>query len=233
MSGRDYINHGRRHREGGSDSIPLSNFGYPALYDIPIFTWQSGQDSANWSAVTIDSACVNNARRTNGGSINSYFVEHLRLGPYGSRWSVSVRHTTGPDHGILLFYWGTANENGSEAEGWVDPLGLLQASSATSPPVDYVAFDAVGVGGRIDAYNPVGSKDNFTPSRSEFRILGQPRDQLTAFGVSSPDGVSSGADGGPGIWNLKLLVSSKNASSSGYEFGISELRVQRIDELGF
>lgn len=211
----------------------VDEFGYPTLYTIPLFSWPGGEDVFHFSAVVIDAACVNNARRTADGTQSAYFVTHLRLGPKGSIWSLSARHTEGPDHGTLAIQWGTPTEDAPASDGFVDPTGLMQGSDGDG--LTYIPFPDAALNGSFPGYAAAGAKDVLTTSRSEFRIMGESGAVLSAFSAPTDPNATwfRDADGGPGLWNLKLILDTKDAASTSYKYGLSELRVQRIDWLGF
>ena len=64
-----------------------------------------------------------------------------------------------------------------------------------------------------------------------FRIEGAPGAPFTTSGLDADFFPS--IDGGPGLYMMKVLMSSKNGSSSGYRAAFQEIGVHRIGDSGF
>lgn len=231
MSGGELQMHGRNHRPGGSDPIPglITDAVYPigsfpAVEPGPVIT---GIDNSGWalSSVTADQYGTWKWQASTDGN---YFVRGFRLGPYGSRWAVALAAERNTDCGKLTFAWATGTENAPN-EGYAVPDGMLDSpwnvNNSYAQFVDFATQDLYsGSAGIVNPYQ-VG----------DFRIKGVDGATLTALTDPDPD-LGSGvvaADGGAGIWWLRVRINGKNASSSAYRCAIRGMWILRLTHDGF
>lgn len=223
MSGRNYLNHGRRHRPGGSDPIPFQPDSYAPNQPMPIHTFAESGAWGQFTDIVFDATIYPGAVLRNFGGLDTaadgdFQTFHCLLGPYGSVWVVDVILERGPDYGIYVFEWGTPSE-----DSLVDPTQTGRMEDPST--VTYVSVPSSSQDGYVASYTP----NVLVPGVSALRIGGSTGDPLTTTTTDAYTGLPLG-DGGPGLYNIKAGISGKNASSSGYKGGFQALALRRIAE---
>jgi hypothetical protein len=157
------------------------------------------------------------------------------LGPRGSVWGIDMVASVGPDHGILDFYWASLLDDVADAVTSFTGnhgAGLLESAySLDNPALNFVkvsSVDCYAVG-----YHKAAWGGAFV-SIGQFRMYGDVGDRLSSFSApSNGDPVHTSADGGPGVWALKVKVNGKRAASTATRVGICSLSVTRQSWDGF
>jgi hypothetical protein len=227
MSQKTHYMHGRDHQPGGADPIPNWPTGGGVSYNPPpsqplnvLLSTAFGFDNG-WSQRTIDQTVYGGGYRTQASPTvaGHWCAFPCTLGPKGSVWAVTFVYRFGPSYGHLVIDWASSSEDGLPgATGFVGE-GLMQQ------PFD-VTFVTPFPGGAVDAYNASVGFDGIIERTASFRVMGDVGDTLTAFGTDSVTGRKSG-NGGPGQYWVRFRVDSKNAASSGYQFGLQYAAVER------
>lgn len=179
---------------------------------------------------------------------NQYYIEHttlnkyvtgiVRLGPKGSVWDMSLVARRNTDCGQITMQLGTLSEdnaygvntNGGAANG----IGALE--DVDDAPITFYDLPRDGtVGGGADyadLYNgslvDYGSSAQFIDSW-RFRIMGDDGATLTAISDNNQaDGTHVEVNGGAGMYAVRLKITGKNASSSGYRARIHYWNIRRV-----
>lgn len=226
--------HGRTHLAGGSDPIGFDPAGgYSAPIVLPILMGEPGNyQGTGWTAVRVDTSVRFGAVRTNEYSghtaaVNDYLTINALLGPVGSIWGLLMTYKQQAAGGILEFSLAsieTPNPNRVPPTYTDPPEGTFTDEHPTYV-VARSSFDTYGTDADVNVNATVFS----------FRIGGQPGDVLTTYDTGANDDVTNYPyiDGGPGMYALKIEVTGKNASSSGYRGEISGLAWVRLTDSGY
>lgn len=236
----------RRPASGASSGVfePM----YPTFYNVELFNdfpyyENSSIDSSlqRIASVKIDATVPHGAIRNNydntafvGGTTRTAtdgdaMVIPLRTGPRGTWWGLNVGYKKGPDFGIMKFSWiGPSLE--ADGPNWVNPMADCGGDAIESLYQLYDDVDVAPTAAFVDYFETIdcyygggGQQVELAGVLSDFRITGDVGTYLTAF--TTPSGSDEcytrrWGDGGPGIYWLKISVSGKNASSSGYKMAL-------------
>lgn len=194
---------------------------------LPILMGESNSyDGFGWTSVVADSTVRNGAVRTNGNgrtpSLNDFLTIGCTLGPQGSIWGLLFTYKTGSDCGQITFSLASvASPNPNRA-------GANDAGTLTDGALSYVTMSTVDT--YFASAQDASQNGYVVPT---FRINGAAGATLSAF--SGHDAYTGFflIDGGPGFYKLKLKVTGKNASSTGYRAQITGLAWVRLDDEGF
>jgi hypothetical protein len=221
--------HGRDHLPGGRDPIPGLSVGGSGDYMFPSVQgtdliigkdlrystqlYRAHTDTATYATPT--RSFLNNfnenvfASSSRTATNGDFTVFPFTLGPTGSIWGFEIGFITGPDFGNpTLSIAKPADTSGSLAAA--DGLTYIQPTGSVS----------------VNGYTAAVAAD--LTSLMFIKIGGDTGDALTAF--SAGTGIVQGVtDGGPGVYNLKVAVSGKHASSTGYKIGLWAVTASRLD----
>lgn len=202
----------------GSDPWPMS-------YDLmPWDAAKRGIDGYDFNP-TRDSAYLGGFY-VEGNGDGDIAIMYFRLGPRGSAWGLNFECDRGSDCGIVHTSWQVVSEDSGalgNGAGFEGGLGLIFDSYAGAAPTFYTADSP-----SFDLYNAAPSLHQNFDGYSQFRIMGQEGDLITANATTNADDpFFKHFDGGPGIWACKVMVNGKNASSSGYRVRIENAFVRR------
>lgn len=154
---------------------------------------------------------------------NDYLGFQFTLGPRGSIWGLRWAFAQAPDAGTFAFELASVPEPDPD-RGGVDDAGSLLRSDSLS----YVAW-----GGATDGY-AAAFADAGSNSMLVVRIVGADHAPLTAIGpATDPWTGYAEADGGAGVYRVRLIVTGKNGASSGYAVRLTALAMVRLDDFGF
>lgn len=173
-----------------------------------------------WGQIALDESIYGGGARTQAiPAVDNWLSFPCMMGPTGSVWGVTVVHKAAPSFGQVNIEYATSDEDGLPGATGNEGEGFMQQ------PFD-VTFvrPAVGV---LEGYNAAPSSDVVRQRVALFRIGGEPGDVLTSFGTDPISGKPLG-DGGPGLYWVRLYLSGKNASSSGFQFPVQFVAVERI-----
>jgi hypothetical protein len=213
---RKPVIHGRDHLPGGADPIPGLTIGatgsavYASPLVVPILLGAStSYDGFGWTNVIVDSTVRNCAVRTNSSgfhtpAINDYLTFYVTLGPQGSRWKMMAGFKSRTDGGTFQV----------SAASVTETSGVLSDTA----PGSYVNLFTVDTYAFVDA-----DSDQNSPG---ITITGAPGDVATTY--------SGGLlNGGPGVYSVRLKVTTKNGSSTGYRCDLTGIAFVRLNALGF
>jgi hypothetical protein len=197
----------------------------PVLSPMPAYTDNSNFQWAKANTVSptggIFSNRYNNFGNARTPTVNDYYTWPVNLGPEGSVWALHVHTLQGPDCGTWqpsmasIVYPDPGRSVGDEL-GTFDSYGGGTYRTTGGAFSDYIAAQTQGFGTKAMA----------------FRLMGAAGDQWTAnTGTDSGTGVTL-INGGPGPYVLKIQVTTKSASSSGYALDICAITFWRLDDSG-
>ena len=233
MSG--YVDHGRRHLPGGTDPIPGSGAAsamWPMSYDLlPRVIDASALDGAgNFFSSTLDATYWTGYYWNNGGNSSTAYI-YVRLGPQGSTWGINIAAERNTDCGILQFGWQSLDE-AAPGLGY-DTGGVGEGMIPGSTDRTVGTFYNTSAFSSLDLYGTADKNKLWTGAYSQFRLMGADGTALSANGSFDTGDNVDHFNGGSGIYCLRLLVNSKNASSSAYRTPITFLRLSRFTSEGF
>lgn len=209
---------------------------WPMSYDvIPFDVFQYGPDKeagSSWTTFPTFDANYMRGYYIEKNSATGEFLRYFRLGPKGSIWSISFILDLGSDCGKIEFSWQTITEDATSppAAGsyMLDGLGMIPGSSDRGTPTYYTAGSST-----FDAYSAAPSLHDARIGYSQFRILGDDGDPITANATSPGVPDYPYFDGGAGIWVLKVKNVTKNASSSANRIRLEDMWIRRNVSDGF
>jgi len=173
-----------------------------------------------WGTVGLDDTLYGGgSRQQSSPAQDNWIAFPCMMGPTGSVWGVTLVHKVAGNYGHVHVEYATSSEDGEAGGTGYEGEGFMQQ------PFD-VTFVRPAVG-FIEGYDPTPDTDVIRQRVALFRIGGDPGDELTAFTTDPVTGKPLG-NGGPGLYWVRLYVSGKNASSSGYQFGLQYAAVERI-----
>lgn len=172
----------------------------------------------------VDNTYVRGFYADNNGVNGSDVYLPVRLGPHGSQWHVQFVFAEGPDYGKLKIEWGqfVFGEDASPAAGLIDPAGTLE-SVTLGPGLTFYSV----ITNTKDFYAAAPAKNQVAGTMSQFRIMGQVGDAVSANGVNDPDTGIQALNGGPGVWYLHLKTDGKRAASAGFRIRLSSIILAR------
>ena len=236
MTGPAY--HGWTHRPkemGGTDPIDLPSSG---TYRNPVVKYSLG--GPEWkNAAMFDTGSVSKVVDPTvpyGGYIEingdgKYFVVGMPLGPKGSTWTIAMGYRTATDGGKLLFDWQTTAVDGTFGGGTAYPESVEGAQENNS--TYYLDNELLTMHQNFYSASP---GDFFSSGYAPIQIGGDDGDMLSDDGAASTrpiDGlgqhVMNGGGDGSVMWWLRVRVSGKDASSSGFKARIYYLAVKRVE----
>lgn len=199
----------------GSISTPSM---YSSPISIPILMGAANSyQGFGFTNVRVEPAARFNAVRTNqSGShtaaLNDYFTFYVELGPKGSVWGILTSFLTRTNGGVYTFSMASVT----------DTNGAL----SDTQPAPYRSLSS-----NVDTYFSSTTDSFFNGYPMQFVIGGNPGDVYTS---ESRDTFNRWViNGGPGIYAIKVAVTSKNASSTGYQCDISGIAFVRLNEAGY
>jgi hypothetical protein len=209
---RKPVIHGRDHLPGGADPIPTATA--PSVYATPLMVpvllgEANSYDGFGWTTVTVDSTVRHGAVRTNQSGIhtaavNDYLTFYVTLGPKGSSWATDFGFKARTDGGTFEVSIASVT----------DSSGVLSDTA----PGSYVTLFT------IDTYASVNADASAVAPL--FTITGDPGDVASTF--------SGGLlNGGPGVYSVRLKVTTKNGSSTGYRCDLTGIAYVRLNAIGF
>lgn len=217
---------------GGPDPIPgfvTAGADFGAWHQrIPLYYYDAINQPPGWDYSGFQ--WVNDASFRGGGYVGatadaSYFTCLVLLAPKGSIWQLNISHSDGPDFGrIRVQLASMLYESASRPSG--DPTGKIGPVDGSYGSFTYVDLNASP---GFDTYSATPGGDHASGSSLPFIVGGDEGDPLTDI-LSAPTDPFTGRrmmDGGPGWYRLKIHVSGKNASSSGYKVRISDVLLNR------
>lgn len=184
----------------------------------------SNSDTGNFGLFTQDNRVRGGGYLTQfAPTVNDYVGFQFTLGPQGAIWAVRCAYAVAPDAAQFFFELASVPEPDPDRAG-VDDQGTLLKSDSLS----YVAAT-----GTIDGYAPVFA-DSQLNNQYVFRLMGADHAPLTMIGpATDPWTGYAEADGGAGVYRLRLKVSGKNGASAGYKVYLTALALVRLDDNGF
>ena len=222
--------HGWEHIQGGEDPIPTlpqgpGGQGFAASLPLPVL--ELAYQSNNFVSSRTPTWTINSSYAFNGymemSVQNDYVIWPVFLAPKGSVWLPYAVLAEGSDFGIVTWSLGSALplSAGDDTDG-LNGDGLYYDATNTT-------FVTMSTGATFDCYNATpapfpGSSQIF----GGFRVMGDDGTIGTSFSGSTAFAAHAW-DGGSGPHFLKLQVSTKNASSTGYRWRISALGMMRTD----
>lgn len=145
------------------------------------------------------------------------------LGPKGSVWAMGYSYCAAPDAGTVAFDLASVPEPDPDRGGVDDEGTLLKADDVTYVPLT----------GNLAHYGAVFA-DVEHNGTFPFRLMGDDLAPLTAIGpASDPFTGYDEADGGAGMYRLRMRVTTKAAASTGYVVRLTSLTMSRLDDFGF
>lgn len=235
MASQKPVIHGRDHLPGGADPIPFVAAATTGIYatspqilPILIDNRGAGNVSVGYGFVTVDTSVRFNAVATNQNAfhtaaLNDYMTHLVTLGPKGSVWGVAISHKAQSNGGKYKISLASVASPNPFRTG--DNTGSLVDSFAPT----YVVFPLEG-----DTYNATPLDTEYNGYIAAFRMLGDDGDPLTTriAGGDTYTGYNT-IDGGAGMYRLRLQVTGKNASSSGFRCDITGITLLRLDDVGY
>lgn len=204
--------------DAGADAVESSQVSPMQELDVLLST-DFGFDDG-WGQVALDETLYAGGVRTQAiAAQDNWIAFPCFMGPKGSVWGVTLVHKVAGNYGQLNVEYATSDQDGLPGATGFEGEGFMQQ------PFD-VTFvrPAVGV---IQGYDPTPDTDVIRQRVALFRIGGDQGDVLTSFSVDPITGKPLG-NGGPGLYWVRLYVSGKDASSSGFQFGLQYAAVERI-----
>jgi hypothetical protein len=244
------IIHGRDHRPGGADPIPGLTVPpeYAPVQRIPLFddtlVYQVSGTPA-WSRIRVNTALPNNASRNNYNNFGSTrtaavgdaLYAMVRIGPQGTWWGFNFGYEMGTDFGIFQISWAGPMK---EADWNTNKYSIQPFFTIANPDRSGTYYQSTDFAGlewitadSLDCYN-VGSVLDTVGIMGDWRIMGGDGDILTTFTTTNPtqdNNSSRHGNGGPGIYWVKLEVTGKQASSSGYKVGLFSMTLSVFDDI--
>ena len=231
-----YGKHGRRHAATGEDPIP--GVGSPmwpmgrTLMRPGDLNNVAGLSAADWTEVSDPGTTVyGNVYWTNttGGATDGDFITRIvRLGPQGSIWNVWYVSDEGTDYGKVKFQLASLSENAdATVSGFTDVTGAMEATELEGDAVTFYDLSALNGVTHDDHYAAAPVTGTLWEQEWQFRIMGSAGTELTATPTYSANTNTFHANGGPGLYALRLIVDGKNASSTGYRVRVRDWRIYR------
>jgi len=219
---------------GGGGAVPDVYASTPAMFPLMLAT-HGPSYSGGISYTRAEPVSRTGGVRTNYSTapahtpaVNDSCTFKVTLGPKGSIWGFTATWLRRPDGG--QFTWGLASHpspnpgrGGTNDQGTLEGItagGLTFVEPSTSGATTYDTYDT-------SVY------DDYLNGFWAFRIMGNVGDTLTAF-TNNADTFTGYAtmNGGPGVYTVRIRVTGKNASSSGYRCELTGGAFLRIDDDG-